>query len=329
VPGTVVCKEGDGQPSPDNNLPLGAFVTPPVTVQLDTAGSITGYCDWYFMGYYSSTQRRDISTISIETKAPSTAWTYYNAWNFITAQSLDTRNGGSTSGPDSLGVLEEGEFQLKFTIHAASTECFIPTDSPVHSRTINAVACLPRFVQFQQGPWLTQFPQDGTPLRVVYEPGLSAVVISAFDAWKSKLLAAGLTNFDYDTVDISQVPANVDPCDNRGGNCVWVGHNLVDCADSSSCGCSRPGNRSNGVRTTLSTISIQNSSWSASFKTWVVEHELGHLFGLDDATQCDSGASVMTTSACNSAVSASPTQSDAIPVAAAVYQGGSLKTCGW
>ncbi len=111
------------------------------------------------------------------------------------AQSLNTET-GYTSGPVTFGVNEEGEHLVKWTTHAMSTDCLItPTASLPVQKRLNALACLPTWVQHQGAPYLASFPQDGTKLKLIYTPGLYDVANRALGAWRSALHAAGPHEF--------------------------------------------------------------------------------------------------------------------------------------
>src|SRR5262245_25692864 len=238
---------------------------------------------------------------------------------------MDTRN-GNTSGPVVAPVSEEGEHFSKFTTHGMSTACMIPTDSSVVQKTLNAVSCLPTWVQFGGGPYLTSFPQDGSKLRIVYTAGLYNPINTAMAAWKTALIAAGRSNFDYELV------LNDGSGCGTSGNCVQVGFNLMTCTGSDACGCSQGGSRSGGVYSSPSVISIV-ADWDDQLKAWIVGHELGHLFGLyhpptpppNTPPTCADGTTVMKTVACQSTALITATASDALPVSKAVYSSTSTK----
>jgi hypothetical protein len=322
---SAVCKDGTNQITGDTNLPneshVKVFLTP---IQADTSGQITGWCDHYEWGVFKYSERRDINTITIELKSPSGAWTYNPLFQFPSSQSMDTRL-GTLPWPVSFGVSEEGEHFSKFTTHGMTTACsIVPTSSTPTQKTLNAVSCLPTWVQKDGAPYLTAFPQDGTPLRIVYSVGLDGPVSTAMAAWKTALVAAGRTNFDYELV-LNQ-PGG-DGCGTTA-NCVRVGFDMLTCAGEDACGCSQGGTRSGGVYTSPGLISLA-SDWDNNMKAWIIGHELGHLFGLHHASTCADDTTVMKTALCTSTTLRTATASDAVPVSKAVYGSGPTKTCGW
>jgi hypothetical protein len=227
----------------------------------------------------------------------------------------------------SILVIEEGPHLSKFTTYGMTTTCnIVPTNSEVVHKTLNAVSCLPTWIQHNGGPHLTRFPQDGSKLKIVYNVGLESVVTAAMAPWKTALNAAGI-DFDYEAV---QYNPGVTEC-GTSGNCIRVGFNLSPCASPTACGCFAGGDRPNGVYTSPSIITLKGD-WDTNLKTWVTGHEFGHLLGLDHADTCAPGSSVMTRTpkaTCSPTNLVTATSNDAVPVSKAVYGGGPTKTCGW
>jgi hypothetical protein len=87
-----------------------------------------------------------------------------------------------------------------------------------------------------------------------------------------------------------------------------------------------------GTVTTSHLIRVRDDSWSQAYLNWLMMHEFGHLFGIDDP-QCGTDDTVMYEyqSQCNQFPSGTyttvPSPSDAHAAATSGYQGGGQSTC--
>ncbi len=341
---TGQCKEGNGAVTSDTTLPDGGYAKG--VIQLDAAGALTGYCDRYIFGSYYDTQRRNVNAVTVDTASPPNygTWDYpinpptpgpvdhATIYNYVSAQSIDSRVPSSTSGPDHQAMLYTGEYAFGFTLWGMSTDCLIePQQSSPSVRKIMGVECLPSWVKDALGnPLLPKFPLTQEGIKLVFPASLSNTVNNAVTSWDTTLARWGLVSLNF-------VPVADGSCLASDSHCVRIDEGLLNCDDPTACGCnSYGGPLVDGVYQSRSTISLKPGLTNADFKTWVIGHELGHLLGLLDAKttdqSCADQASVMRTVACNSQPptgAGRATDNDGLPVARTVYNGGPTKTCGW
>jgi hypothetical protein len=89
---------------------------------------------------------------------------------------------------------------------------------------------------------------------------------------------------------------------------------------------------SSGTINSSPLIRVRDDSWSQTYLNWLMNHEFGHLLGLDDPS-CTVDKTVMHEyqSLCNvfpdGSPSLVPTDSDAFASANTAYRGGSTATC--
>jgi len=246
--------------------------------------------------------------------------------NNVSAQSIDSRISGTTSGPDSIAAIYSGEYIVDFTTVGMSTECHItPTDSNTTRKVIIGVECLPDWIKDGSGqPLLPKFPIDANPIKLVYSAPLGDIVAAAKGGWEDVLSRWGLSGLNFQLVPNGS-------CSLSDDHCIMIGDGLLSC-DAGACGCSVYGGITNGVYDKRSIISIKPNMSDVNHKVWVVGHELGHLLGLKDAPGCTGQTSVMKTSACDTAPGTGEgraTDNDGLPVVKTVYGNGPTKTCGW
>ncbi len=254
-------------------------------------------------------------------------WTYpptqLSSHRFIYAnyhyQTLDTRPGQGVQ----LYPSEIGRYRFTFQSSAYATNCTAAADSSLTEKTLNVTGCLPTWAKDANGN-LDQFPADGTPIKVMYPANLDGPVRAGITAWNNRLAQWGLNNV--------QLAASSGGCAVTDPYCISIDSKILD--DPTACGSFQgfPGN--NGVYTNRSLVWLKNGydNWTSDFQQWVIDHEIGHLLGLNHADSCSIGTSVMKRTSCGGDIgsnSITATDNDAMAVARTVYQGGPQKTCGW
>jgi len=315
----TVCRDGKGVEIADHTLPDGGFIQQYSSLRTDTSASITGFCDGYIWGDYWRTEERDISSVSLRAYPPTLLPTHQPVYPNTYTQSMDTRIDGTTSGPVTGVISERGVYRFTFLTHALSTSCNIPTDSAEVEKTLNAVACSPRWWIVGTSPEKTVHAPT-TSISVYIPSTMSELFDSADQAitdWNTAMSNTG--------VSLARVTS---PC-GLGGNCVNVEEGTV----SSGCAVTAPGAiDSDGTLTTPSAITLP-SAWrnrTVERNQRTVAHELGHVLGLNH-NSCAVGDSIMSIPLnCESTdgLTLSPTETDVLPTKSSTYGSHVQKYCG-
>jgi hypothetical protein len=327
VPSPAVCRIG-ATSTGNQDLPDGGYIPKNSSIVIDTTGSVTGACDMYVFGNYYSTTRRDLDRIKHMFTPPTTlpfSYTFWGRWN-PTYQTFDSRSPGN--GSPSLGrdVYEEGKYNLTFQTVAFATSCQIPTDSAVTARSLNVVACEPRFLIDAQSH-INYLAPLAPPNKIqVYLPSTMSGATTALQDVINSLNAVLPNSVQFDNVTST-------PC-GSGPSCV-----RITTASQLACGFTTAGavDPNSGAIAGSIDISLRTDwntlPYSADGLRRTFVHELLHLLGLDNANASACGvndAAMQDTFDCTaSTVMHIPKESDFLPVNDAVYGGKTRVTCGF
>lgn len=327
----------------DNWLPNGGYMRIDTALAAHSWAETSGKCYWgrfvWPPGYcdvWPNPELRTVNHINIVVDPPTVSPTTHSVWAFKPGttqteyrQHVDTREPGTTSGP----IVQEGfptvgKWDFRFASVINTTNCSIqPSQSEIKEKSVYAVECLPVFAAVGDGP-INRVPTDGE-LKISVPSGPLTIAVGAGNSgWTTGLGSAGM-------------PVNIvtGACAPASPYCVQVEvrhppNNPMACAETQ-----RGGAGPDGVTTIGSKIFVHptHTGWSQNYLNWLMNHEMGHLFGLRNTNNCaENGKTVMdgneqTPVPCGTfpaSYSPTPTPSDALAAARTPYGDGPRKMCG-
>jgi hypothetical protein len=326
----------------------GAYVLGDANIRIDARGEASGHCNFQLLSgsppictvvngggngddktvnsiavrYYKPANSTEFTLGKIDGKNPATGQTPY----FM--QVVDSTDTAASTGPKWYipGLGNPGEHRIAVWTLANTTICNIqPATSPTSSSRINAVSCLPRFnLTFDpSGDPVIAHVQEGAEKIKIYPPEgkLRIAAEAAASAWSAGLKARGI-NIDFETA----------ACAASDPRCIRVSEESPG-ADNCA-GAVIPGVTPEGYPSASPLLRIASSGWDQDYLNFLLTHELGHLFGLNNST-CPVDRSVMWGGHSNCGEfpaapptpSTVPTPSDFVAAATTGYRNGTTATC--
>jgi hypothetical protein len=246
------------------------------------------------------------------------------------AHDVDSRLPGTTTPPPDgrqFTPYYVGRYAVFQQSQIDPTACNMTPTQVEWSMALKSVACLPTFMIKE--PNILRLPNDGTRVKIA-APETSGPVRTAIEAaakaWNATLVSWGENPiFDETAQTVLCMPS-------QGAHCVQVRVIEPPGAACSAARADATEGGADGIFDSTTFIDIKPGySTNASWLSYLLSHELGHLLGLMNADNCPTNTSVMAPSAggCNNLGDSptTPRPSDGLPVADTVYGPGSRNSC--